>query len=35
MVAVGAAGDDRATLVYHQDDFFGGIKVSSYRFDGP
>lgn len=34
MVAVGAAGDDRATRVYHQDDFFGGITVSSYRFGG-
>ena len=32
MVAVGAAGDDRATRVYHEDDFFGGIAVSSYRF---
>jgi aromatic ring-opening dioxygenase catalytic subunit (LigB family) len=32
MVAVGAAGDDRATCVYHQDDFFGGITVSSFRF---
>lgn len=34
MVAVGAAGDDRATCVYHQDDFFGGISVSSYQFGG-
>jgi aromatic ring-opening dioxygenase catalytic subunit (LigB family) len=32
MVAVGAAGDDRATRVYHEEDFFGGIAVSSYRF---
>ena len=34
MVAVGAAGADKATRVYHQDDFFGGIAVSSYRFGG-
>ena len=34
MVAVGAAGDDRATRVYHEDAFFGGIAVSSYRFGG-
>jgi len=34
MVAVGAAGDDGATRVYHEDDFFGGIAVSSYRFGG-
>jgi aromatic ring-opening dioxygenase catalytic subunit (LigB family) len=33
MVAVGAAGDDRAELVYHEKDFLGGITVSSYRFD--
>jgi aromatic ring-opening dioxygenase catalytic subunit (LigB family) len=32
MVAVGAAGDDRGTCVYHQDDFFGGITVSSFMF---
>jgi len=34
MVAVGAAGNDRATCVYHQDDFFGGITVSSFMFGG-
>jgi len=34
MVAAGAAGDDRATLVYHEDDFFGGISVSSFMFGG-
>ena len=34
MVAVGAAGDDEATRVYHEDDFFGGISVSSYRLGG-
>jgi aromatic ring-opening dioxygenase catalytic subunit (LigB family) len=34
MVAVGAAGNDRASCVYHQHDCFGGITVSSYRFGG-
>jgi len=34
MVAVGAAGNDRATCAYHQDDFFGGITVSSFMFGG-
>lgn len=32
MVAVGAAGDEPGRCVYHQDDFFGGITVSSFRF---
>jgi len=32
MVVVGAAGDDKATLVYHEDSFFGGITVSSFMF---
>jgi aromatic ring-opening dioxygenase catalytic subunit (LigB family) len=32
MVAVGAAGDDVGTRVYHQPDFMGAIAVSSYRF---
>jgi aromatic ring-opening dioxygenase catalytic subunit (LigB family) len=32
MVAVGAAGNDRATCVYHEDNFFGGIAVSSFMF---
>jgi aromatic ring-opening dioxygenase catalytic subunit (LigB family) len=32
MVAVGAAEHERATRIYHQDDFFGGITVSSYQF---
>ena len=32
MVVVGAAGDDKATLVYHEDNFFGGICVSSFMF---
>ncbi|ODU10214.1 MAG: dioxygenase [Rubrivivax sp. SCN 71-131] len=34
MVAVGAAEQDVATRVYHEQDFFGGISVSSYRFGG-
>lgn len=32
MVAVGAAGGDRATRVYHEEEFMGGLSVSSYRF---
>ena len=32
MVAVGAAEREAATRIYHQDDFFGGITVSSYMF---
>jgi aromatic ring-opening dioxygenase catalytic subunit (LigB family) len=32
MVALGAARDDKATRVYHEEDFMGGIAVSSYRF---
>jgi aromatic ring-opening dioxygenase catalytic subunit (LigB family) len=32
MVAVGAAGNDKATLVYHEADFLGGIAVSSFMF---
>jgi aromatic ring-opening dioxygenase catalytic subunit (LigB family) len=32
MVAVGAAIDDPAIRIYHEDDFFGGIAVSSFRF---
>lgn len=34
MVAVGAAGDDAARCIYHEDDFFGGISVSSFMFGG-
>jgi len=34
MVAVGAAGDDAALRVYHEDAFMGGISVSNFRF-GP
>ena len=32
MVAVGAAADEPGRCVYHQDDFFGGISVSSFMF---
>jgi hypothetical protein len=36
MVAVGAAEDEPAALVYHQKDFSGGITASSFRFgDAP
>lgn len=32
MVAVGAAEDEKSSLVYHEDAFFGGVVVSSFRF---
>jgi aromatic ring-opening dioxygenase catalytic subunit (LigB family) len=32
MVAVGAAYNETGVCVYHEDDFFGGISVSSFRF---
>jgi aromatic ring-opening dioxygenase catalytic subunit (LigB family) len=32
MVAVGAAEQDAGQRIYHEDDFMGGIAVSSYRF---
>jgi aromatic ring-opening dioxygenase catalytic subunit (LigB family) len=32
MVAVGAAGNDATELTYHEEDFLGGLAVSSYRF---
>ena len=32
MVAVGAAGEEAGTCVYHQDDFMGSITASSFRF---
>jgi len=32
MVAVGAAGADRADCVYHEDDFLGGVSVSNFMF---
>ena len=34
MVAAGAAGNDAATRVYHEEDFLGGIAVSSFMFGG-
>jgi aromatic ring-opening dioxygenase catalytic subunit (LigB family) len=35
MVAVGAAGDDAGTRVYHESAFMGAITASSYRFGEP
>lgn len=32
MVAVGAAEEEPAEVVYHQDDFFGQVTASSFRF---
>jgi aromatic ring-opening dioxygenase catalytic subunit (LigB family) len=32
MVALGAAENEAARLVYHEDDFFGGLAVSSFMF---
>ncbi len=32
MVALGAAGADVATCVYHEDGIFGGVTASSFRF---
>lgn len=32
MVASGAAADEAASCVYHEDDFFGSLTVSSFRF---
>ncbi|MCU1457491.1 MAG: Aromatic ring-opening dioxygenase, catalytic subunit, LigB family [Actinomycetia bacterium] len=32
MVAVGAAEDEPGVRIYHQDDFFGSITASSFRF---
>lgn len=32
MVAVGAAGADPGATVYHEEAFFGGWCVSSFRF---
>jgi len=32
MVVVGAAENDKAMRVYHEDDFFRGIAVSSFMF---
>ena len=35
MVAVGAAEDEAATRVYHEEGFMGGVTASSYRFGKP
>jgi aromatic ring-opening dioxygenase catalytic subunit (LigB family) len=32
MVAVGAAAEETGERVYHEENFFGGLTVSSYRF---
>ena len=32
MVALGAAENEEAACVYHEDDFFGSLAVSSFRF---
>jgi hypothetical protein len=32
MVAAGAAEEEKGVRVYHEDSFFGGITVSSFRF---
>jgi aromatic ring-opening dioxygenase catalytic subunit (LigB family) len=32
MVAVGAAADEKADLVYHEENLFGGVTASSWRF---
>jgi aromatic ring-opening dioxygenase catalytic subunit (LigB family) len=32
MVAVGAAENEAGACVYHEDDFFGSLAVSSFRF---
>ena len=34
IVAAGAADGEPAARIYHEDDFFGAIAVSSYRFGG-
>ena len=34
MTAVGAAEDEPAETIYHQDDLMGGITASSFRFGG-
>ncbi|HYH51961.1 MAG TPA: class III extradiol ring-cleavage dioxygenase, partial [Acidimicrobiia bacterium] len=35
MVAVGAAEDEPATRSYYQNDWFGGVTASSFRFGTP
>jgi aromatic ring-opening dioxygenase catalytic subunit (LigB family) len=34
MVALGAAEQEPAACVYHEEDFFGALTVSSFRFGG-
>jgi len=34
MIAAGAAEDDAASRIYHEDNFFGGISVSNFMFGG-
>jgi aromatic ring-opening dioxygenase catalytic subunit (LigB family) len=34
-VALGAAEQEAAACVYHEDDFFGSLTVSSFRFGAP
>jgi aromatic ring-opening dioxygenase catalytic subunit (LigB family) len=35
MIAVGAAEDEQALRIYHEDTFMGGISVSNWRFGPP
>jgi aromatic ring-opening dioxygenase catalytic subunit (LigB family) len=35
MVAAGAADGEPCARVYHEDSFFGGLSVSSFRFGTP
>ena len=35
MVALGAAEQEDAACVYHEDEFFGHLAVSSFRFGAP
>lgn len=35
MVALGAAEQEQAACVYHEDEFFGSLAVSSFRFGRP
>jgi aromatic ring-opening dioxygenase catalytic subunit (LigB family) len=35
MVALGAAEEEEAACVYHEDEFFGSLAVSSFRFGAP
>jgi aromatic ring-opening dioxygenase catalytic subunit (LigB family) len=35
LVAAGAAEADSGQRIYHEDAFFGGVAVSSFRFGKP